>query len=103
MSDYIIAYNKPILFCNIFIYVIILPWIIIPSKNLSREETLSMISHELRTSLTASKWMIEMFQDGDMGELTNTQKEMIKQTSKYQNARMMDGWNLITLSKNIKP
>ena len=70
-----------------------------PPKNLSREETLSMISHELRTSLTASKWMIEMFQDGDMGELTNTQKEMINKLA-ISNARMMDvAGNLITLSK----
>lgn len=70
-----------------------------PPKNLSREETLSMISHELRTSLTASKWMIEMFQDGDVGELTNTQKEMINKLA-ISNARMMDvAGNLITLSK----
>lgn len=68
-------------------------------KNLSREETLSMISHELRTSLTASKWMIEMFQEGDVGELTNTQKEMINKLA-ISNARMMDvAGNLITLSK----
>lgn len=70
-----------------------------PPKNLSREETLSMISHELRTSLTASKWMIEMFQEGDVGELSTTQKEMINKLA-ISNARMMDvAGNLITLSK----
>jgi len=68
-------------------------------ENLTREETLSMISHELRTSLTASKWMLEMLQDGDVGELSPTQKEMINKLT-TSNARMMDvATNLIMLSR----
>ena len=68
-------------------------------ENLTREDTMSMISHELRTSLTASKWMLEMLSDGDVGELTTPQKEIIgKLTS--SNSRMMDvATNLIALSK----
>ena len=70
------------------------------NKNLSREETLAMISHELRTSLTASKWIIEMMQDGDVGELTIPQKEILQKLSS-SNSRMMDiANNLILLSKN---
>lgn len=70
-----------------------------PKNKLTREETLSMVSHELRTSLTASKWILEMFQDGDVGELTTTQKEMITKLA-ISNARMMDvATNLIMLSK----
>ncbi len=67
--------------------------------NLTREETLSMISHELRTSLTASKWMLEMLQDGDVGDLSSTQKEMVAKLA-MSNARMMDvATNLIMLGK----
>ncbi len=68
-------------------------------ENLTREETMSMISHELRTSLTASKWMLEMLQDGDVGELSVAQKEVINKLTSSNN-RMMDvASNLIALSK----
>lgn len=68
-------------------------------KNLTREETLAMISHELRTSLTASKWMLEMLQEGDVGELTIPQKETVAKLV-ASNSRMMDvASNLIMLSK----
>lgn len=68
-------------------------------ENLTREETTSMISHELRTSLTASKWMLDMLQDGDVGELTIPQKEVVSKLM-ASNSRMMDvASNLIALSK----
>lgn len=68
-------------------------------ENLTREETMSMISHELRTSLTASKWMLEMLQEGDVGELSLSQKEVINKLVSSNN-RMMDvATNLIALSK----
>ncbi len=68
-------------------------------ENLTREETLAMISHELRTSLTASKWMLEMLQDGDVGELTIPQKETVSKLIS-SNSRMMDvATNLIMLAK----
>lgn len=68
-------------------------------NSLTREETMSMISHELRTSLTASKWMLEMLQDGDVGDLTLSQKEVISKLLS-SNSRMMEvATNLLTLSK----
>lgn len=68
-------------------------------ENLSREETLAMISHELRTSLTASKWMLEMLETGDVGELTIPQKETVAKLIS-SNSRMMDvATNLIMLAK----
>ncbi len=68
-------------------------------ENLTREETASMISHELRTSLTASKWMLDMLQDGDVGEMTIAQKEVVSKLMS-SNSRMMDvATNLIALSK----
>jgi len=70
-----------------------------PPENLTKSDTMSMISHELRTSLTASKWMLEMLQDGDAGELSHTQKEIISKLA-LSNARMMEvATNLISLSK----
>lgn len=70
-----------------------------PKDSLTKEETLSMISHELKTSLTASKWIIEMLQDGDVGELSTTQKEMMTKLS-ISNQRMMNiVSNLIMLSR----
>ncbi len=69
------------------------------NKSLSKEETLAMISHELRTSLTASKWIIQMLQDGDVGEITTPQKEMLAKLA-TSNARMMDiATNIIMLAK----
>ena len=69
-------------------------------KNLTQEETLSMISHELRTSLTASKWMLEMLLDGDLGELTNTQREMVNKLAS-SNSRMMEvATNIILITKS---
>jgi len=70
-----------------------------PKDSLTKEETMSMISHELRTSLTASKWMLEMLQDGDVGELTISQKEVVAKLA-VSNSRMMDvANNLIMFSK----
>jgi len=68
-------------------------------ESLTKADTMSMISHELRTSLTASKWMLEMLQDGDAGDLTTSQKEIISKLAS-SNSRMMDvATNLIALSK----
>lgn len=69
------------------------------NKNLSKEDTLAMISHELRTSLTASKWIIQMLLDGDVGEMPVSQKEMVSKLAS-SNARMMDiATNIIMLAK----
>lgn len=45
-------------------------------------EFISMISHKLKTSLTASKWSLKMFLDGDFGSLTNEQKDVISRLYK---------------------
>ncbi len=41
-------------------------------------ETVSIIAHQLRTSLAASKWILKMFIDGDVGELSAEQKGFIE-------------------------
>lgn len=42
-----------------------------------QHETVSILAHQLRTSLAATKWILKMFQDGDVGDLTGEQRGFI--------------------------
>lgn len=53
-----------------------------------KSEFVSVASHQLRTPLAAIKWTLEMFRNGDLGELTNEQKEFIEK-SFVSNERMI--------------
>lgn len=46
-----------------------------PNKN----EVVSLVAHELRTSLTSLKWMLKMFLDSDFGPITEEQKNALQQ------------------------
>ncbi len=46
-------------------------------------------AHELRTSLSAMKWLFKMLLDGDLGTLTETQKAMLTQ-AKDSNEHMIE-------------
>ena len=43
-----------------------------------KADLISISSHELRTSLTALKWMFQMFLDKDLGEITPEQESFFK-------------------------
>jgi len=58
-------------------------------NNLEKRDTLSMISHELRTSLIADKWVLKMILDGDLGPVTEQQKIFLEKALK-NNDKMVE-------------
>lgn len=45
-----------------------------------KSDMVSMMAHQLRTSLSASKWVLKMLLDEDLGKITEEQKVFIKKT-----------------------
>ncbi|HNW71528.1 MAG TPA: HAMP domain-containing sensor histidine kinase [Candidatus Paceibacterota bacterium] len=45
---------------------------------LAKTDIVSISAHQIRTSLSASRWIIKMFLDGDLGELTAEQENLMK-------------------------
>jgi len=56
--------------------------------NRAKSDMISVSAHQLRTSLTALKWILKMFGDKDLGVLTEEQNEFIKKAVS-SNERMM--------------
>ncbi len=66
--------------------------------NENKSDIISITAHQLRTSLSALKWIFKMFIDRDVGELTNEQNELM-QKAYVSNERMLVLVNdLLTLS-----
>lgn len=64
-------------------------------------ELISTTAHSLRTSLSATKWVIKMFLDRDFGNLSIEQENMLKKTSE-NNERMISIVNdMIKVNKSM--
>lgn len=45
-----------------------------------KSDLISMMAHQLRTSLSASKWVLKMFLNGELGKLNEQQKVFLQKT-----------------------
>jgi len=50
-----------------------------------KSEFVTIAAHQLRTPISGVKWSLQMLLDGDLGELNDKQKEIIRQTLKINN------------------
>lgn len=55
--------------------------------NLVKSDLISISAHQLRTSLSASKWILKMFLDKDLGQLTSEQENLINKA--YESTERM--------------
>jgi len=70
--------------------------------NKENKDEISIISHQLRSSLLGSRWAIQMLLDGDLGSLNQKQKELLCQAQ--SNNKKMVGLltDLVELDKEIE-
>lgn len=71
-------------------------------ENDFRSELISVTAHSLRTSLSAMKWVLQMFLDKDFGDMTIEQETMLRKASE-NNDRMIAAVNeMIKVNKTME-
>lgn len=71
-------------------------------ENDFRSELISVTAHSLRTSLSAMRWVLQMFLDKDFGDMTIEQESMIKKAAE-NNERMINTVNeMIKVNKTME-
>lgn len=68
------------------------------SINALKSDLISISAHQLRTTLTAFKWMIKMFQDKDLGTLSNEQESFLVKMSASNERMIRLVNNMLTLN-----
>lgn len=71
---YLMAYIVMVQFIK---YAILYRDEMVSMQNKLKSDFLSTSAHQLRTPLASIKWMLEMLIEGDLGEVTDTQKEYV--------------------------
>ena len=66
--------------------------------NSVKTDLISISAHQLRTTLSAIKWILKMFTDGDVGKLTNEQDNFIKKASESNERMISLVTDLLTLN-----
>ncbi|MFA6251153.1 MAG: HAMP domain-containing sensor histidine kinase [Candidatus Paceibacterota bacterium] len=64
----------------------------------TKSDIISITAHQLRTSLSALKWILKMFIDEDVGKLNNEQNELIKKAYNSNERMLLLVNDLLTLN-----
>ena len=64
----------------------------------TKSDIISITAHQLRTSLSALKWILKMFIDEDVGKLNNEQNELIKRAYNSNERMLVLVNDLLTLN-----
>ncbi len=69
------------------------------NQDAARSEFVSIVSHQLRTPLAGTKWTLDMFINGDMGELGVEQKTLLQKVSDSNNRMIQFVNDLLSISR----
>ena len=58
--------------------------------NSFKSDVISISAHELRTSLSATKWLLKMCLDGDLGPLSADQSKLLKKAFDPETGELID-------------